>query len=308
MKEISYDGPTFDENEQRRKLARSRGSLTAPPLRTLHDDVEKMVGEQHITKTQMVIAETARREERGESRTIQTGESHFGRIIFLLVLMLAFGVGVGIYALIGGKTMGVDTTVKKPNRQASAEILISGSPREQIMADISIAFSDTKLATGKTRELVFVTKDSTGTVQDASTIEVLNALSLFSPPDILLNSLNESLSYGIYADDRTPIGYLIISTHSYPETFAGMLEWEKRMSDDLVPSMNPLHRRTALVDVHRKMFTDERIGGVDARVLRDKSGTMLLAYTVIDRNTLIITGGEEALRGLLLSVAQKTAP
>lgn len=308
MKEISYDGPTFDENEQRRKLARSRGSLTAPPLRTLHDDVEKMVGEQHITKTQMVIAEAARREERGESRTIETKESHLGRIIFLLVLILAFGIGVGIYALIGGKTKGVDTTVKKLDRQASAEILISGSPREQVMADISIAFSDTKLATGKTRELVFVTKDAGGAARDASTAEVLNALSLFSPPDVLLNSLSTSLSYGIYANDRSPTGYLLIDTRSYPETFAGMLEWEKRMPNDLVPSMNPLYRRAALVNVHSKAFTDERIGAVDARVLRDSDGTMLLAYTVVNRSTLIITGGEEALRGLLLSVAQKTAP
>lgn len=303
MKEISYDGPTYDESEQRRKRARSRGSEKVPPLRTFRGDVADLVTKQNMTKTQMVIAETSRREERGETRTIHEGGSHLGRIIFVLLLVLTFGIGIALYVLVGSKTTTTTTEIKTPKgpeRQASAEISITGSPREQIMADISIAFGNTKLAPGKIREMAFTVKNAAGGTSDASTAELFTALSLSTPPETLLRSLAETNTYGIYTGEHMLGGFFKIISLSYPETFSGMLEWENRMADDLVPALNPNYGRTRLVTVRNRPFTDERIEGVDARVLRDDSGAVLIAYTILNRKTLVIAGGEEALRGLIL--------
>ncbi|OGZ06218.1 MAG: hypothetical protein A2845_00205 [Candidatus Lloydbacteria bacterium RIFCSPHIGHO2_01_FULL_49_22] len=308
MKEISYDGPTYDESEQRRKKARSRGSEKVPPLRTFRGDVADLVTKQNMTKTQMVIAETERREERGETRTIHEGGSHLGRIIFVLLLVLTFGIGIALYVLVGSKTTTTTevTTPNKPERQISAEIAITGSPREQIMADIFIAFGDTTLASGKIREIAFTVNNVEGGTSDASTAELFTALAHSIPPETLLRSLDETNTYGIYTGEHSLAGFFKVTSRSYPETFAGMLEWENSMANDLAPALNPNYGRTGLVTVRNKPFTDERLEGVDARVLRDDSGILLIAYTILERKTLVIAGGEEALRGLILSLTETT--
>lgn len=310
MKEISYDGPTYDESEQRRKRARSRGSEKVPPLRTFRGDVADLVTKQNMTKTQMVIAEASRREERGEARTLHEGESHLGKIIFVLLLVLTFGIGIAFYVLVGSKTTTPEevATTKGPARQASAEILITESPREQIMADILIAFRDTKLAPGNMRDIAFTVTDPDGGTDIASTAKILTALALSTPPETLLRSLDETNEYGIYTGERGLAGFFNITALSYPETFAGMLEWEDRLVADLVPALNPNYGRTGFVSVRNKPFADERIEGVDARVLRDDSGVLLISYTILDRKTLIIAGGEEALRGLIRSFGETIVP
>ena len=196
MKEISYQGPSFFDKGKEKKALRSRGSEIAPTIRTFRADVEELIEEKGTTKTQMVMAETARREARGESRVKNDGKPHLGIIIFVLFLVLAFGIGIGAYVLIGTKTK-IFTPPSElapeilPLEQQPIEIQLSGSPREQIMADISIGFGKTKLVVGGVREVRFITKPEGGSVRSANTEEVLKAISQSVPSDSLIRSLGE---------------------------------------------------------------------------------------------------------------------
>jgi hypothetical protein len=304
MKEVSYDAEAFKKEEDllTAKKIRSRGSETVRPIRTFRTDTEELVQRTGTTRTDVVIAESRRREERGERPAFHEEESHLGRIIFILLLVLAFGMGVGAYVLIGARTGtpasgGGSTVTKRPLSMDSAQIIITDSPREQIMADISIAFDKTSLAPGGTREIVFVVKDA-GTLDYATTSAVLSAVALRPPPDSLLHSLDDQMTFGVYALP-SPIGYFVLSTRSYANTYAGMLDWEAKMARDLIPSLVPTYQRTKIQDLEGRAFTDERIGGNDARVLRDMDGKALIAYAFLGQKTLIIAGNDLALRALI---------
>lgn len=301
MKEIAYDGPAFDqeENDWRKKSKeRSKGSVKAPTMRTFRADVEEMIEEKAPTKTQVIMAEANRREARGESRVLHEEESHLGRIIFILVLVLAFGIGIAMYALIGTKILNTTpTTPELPLSMKPLEVTLTNSPREQIMADLSIAFAKTSLATGGIREVHFLITDESGS-RNASTSELLRAIAVTPPPDGLLRSLAGEPEYGIHA--LTSLGgYFYIRSRSYPNTFAGMLEWEANMARDLIPTFNPLYARKSIPDLTGRAFKDERIGGRDSRVLRDVDGKALIAYTFIDKKYLLITSTDLALASLL---------
>lgn len=301
MKEIAYDGPSFDQEEKewrKKSKERSKGSVKAPTMRTFRADVEEMIEEKAPTKTQVIMAEANRREARGESRVLNQEESHLGRIIFILVLVLAFGIGIAMYALIGTKILdNTPTTPELPLSMKPIEITLTNSPREQVMADLSIAFAKTSLATGGIREVQFLISDASGS-RNASTSELLRAISVTPPPDGLIRSLGGEPEYGIHALTSLT-GYFYLRSRAYPNTFAGMLEWEASMARDLIPTFNPLYARKNLPDLTGRSFKDERIGGRDARVLRDIDGKALLAYTFLDKKYLLITSTDLALASLL---------
>ena len=313
MKEISFEhkaGETENEWLNRKKI-RSRGSSTVPPVRTFRRDVQDLVLEQGTTKTDVIIAEASRRESRGESRIVETEGSHFGRIIFILLLVLAFGIGIGAYVLIGTKVnippaSDDKARITKPLSMAPLEIAITGSPREQIVADISIAFGKTSLTSGGARAIVFLAKDADGNSLHATTKELITAISVSHPSESLIRSLHEDYEYGIYSLTSLT-GYLTLHSRSYRNTFAGMLEWETNMAQDLVPIVNPWYARTNLNELWGTTFEDERIGSIDARILRDKSGKIILAYAFFEEETLVIAGNDQTLLALIDSLAQNEA-
>ncbi len=302
MKEIAYDGPAFDQEEKdwkKKGSERSKGSVKAPTMRTFRADVEEMIETKAPTKTQIIMAEEARRESRGESRVYHEEESHLGRTIFILLLVLAFGIGVAAYALIGTKTLGKkDSIAVLPLSMQPVEIVLSNSPREQVMADLSIAFGKTSIASGGVRDVQFLIIED-GESRNASTSEVLRAIALKTPPETLLRSLGEAAEYGIHALN-TLSGYFYFRTRSYPNTFSGMLEWEPNMARDLMPTLDPLYGRKNIAALLGRTFKDERIGGKDARVLRDVDGKTLIAYVFIDKKFLLISTSDVMLASLLI--------
>lgn len=307
MKEVEYDRPVIKEENS--EHARSKGSAKAPTVRTFRTDVQELIQEKGTTKTQIIIAEEARRERRGESRLLQEeDDSHFGRIIFLLTLILAFVLGIGAYVLLGTKTSFPFTSQKpteevKPITTDVAHVLISDSPREQILADLSIAFGKTSLPQGGTREISFDIKGSNGGTRRATTAELMSALSLQPPPDGLLRSLSDTPYYGIYSKDKLT-GYLQISSRSYPNTFSGMLEWEPKMFKDLTPVLDPWYNRKNIDSLSDREFKDERIGTIDARVLRDQEGNTVIAYAFANKQTLIISDSTDTLLTLVTKLEQ----
>ena len=308
MKEIEYDGSVFKDEDIERKKVRSKGSAEAPTIRTFPTDVQKLVQEQSTTKTQIVMAEAERREKRGQSRILhEKDDSHLGRIILLLTLTLAFALGIGAYVLIGAKTSLPVVSQKpiveeRPVTAEAANILITDSPREQILADISIAFGKTSLPKGEAREISFKIKDENGNTRPATTGELLTAFSLRTPPNELLRSLSETLLFEIYSGEKLT-SYIQISSRSYPNTFAGMLSWEPNMSQDLTPVLNPWYNRKDIGGLFDHPFEDERIGTIDARVLRDAEGGTVLAYAFVNKKILLITNSTDTLLALATKLA-----
>ena len=183
MKELSFSKPNaVDDAVVPKRGARSKGSKVAPVLRTYSRDVESLVEKTGITKAQVVIAEEARRESRGERRTaVRDDGSHLTRIIFILLLVLAFIVGVGLYVLIGTTPSDPSTVDEGPRIERMHEVNITGAPREQIFADITTAFSKTSFDPNESRVVVFTVTDNTGRTRDATAGESLTSSTRNAP-------------------------------------------------------------------------------------------------------------------------------
>lgn len=296
MKEISYDNSRVGEMAGM-KVSELGTVKRAPPLmRTFRGDVVDRIEDTPAVRTpHSYTPESASSDE----------DHHFGKIIFILLTVLAFGIGLGMYVLIGAKSE-VPTSadpVVIPLTESRAEVQIDNSPREQVMADIYIAYEKSSLALGTTREITFLGKNLDGDIRPATTAELLVKISQSSPPASLLRSLSAVPFYGFYADDTRLIGYYLLQSRSYPNTFAAILDWEANMARDLVSSLDPMYGRKNIANMKGRPFIDERIAGVDARVLRDVEGSPLVAYAFVNKKTLIIAGSDTALLDLIEKIA-----
>lgn len=252
------------------------------------------------------MAERARRETQGLSRTTIPEEeagTHLGRTIFLLLLVLAFGIGVGMYALIGTSPAPSSSDVpnsleKERGAENGPSIAIDHSSREEILAAIATLFNKTTLARGEIQLITFTANNGARSAILATTSAVFTALTVPPPPQELLYSLNTELSYGVFSDGDIT-GFFKLRTRSYPDTFAGMLNWEKVMANSLILALNPNTKTSDIALLRGRAFRDERIAGINARVLSDPDGVAMIAYAFHDKKTLIIAGGREALRALI---------
>ncbi len=305
MKEISYEGPeaTKEEADWAKKKKPSIGSKKAPTVRTFRADIEELIQEKGTTKSDIMQAEAARRESRGEQRfPVEEDESHFGRLIFILVLVLAFGLGVGIYALVEPKFaipfLHMATTTPAVETTDDLSIELTDSPREQVLTDIALAFKKTSLPAGKERALVFHVKNSAGDTENASITQLLKATGMSRTYVAFTESVDPDFMYHI-SQGITLTGVLTFHSPSYANTFGAVFDWEVDMASDLIPILNPEYNRKDIKSLEGRVFRDERIGTVDARILRDVLGNPLIAYGFIDKKTLVIAGSRD---GLIASI------
>lgn len=318
MKEIAYKGVALqkEEEEWHKKKERSQGSATAPTIRTYNADVEEVLRERKTTKTDIIMAEAAKRESAGEARfpaadgTSDEG-SHLsvGKVILILGLLLAFIGGIGAYVLLGLGTESVDNGPSpiadqpRPSpvggvAKSSAKIVLSSSPRAQIMADITIAFQNTSLLPGEYRAVDFAINTPGVDEHTANTNEFLSAVLYQRPREALLRSLESDYSYRIYGG-MTPAGVLTFTSKQYELTFSEMLAWEPNLPDDLAPILNPASVAILAQARYGAEWSDAIISGVDARVFTTQGGSTLLSYTIIGKDRLIIAGSEDALRAAI---------
>ncbi len=309
MKEIVFEKTTDELTAQgaEQKHAGGRGPQATPILRTFSGDVENLVREKGITKTQVVMAEEARREDRGEARTVHSDDSHLTQIIFFLLLILAFGVGLGLYVLIGVKAKPVDTRVPQIKTERMYEVNITNTPREQILADIATAFSKTSYTPNESRVVAFTVTDAQKNNRDALPKEFLDALAETPIPDSLRRALGDTITLRVHGQSITTplLGSLQFSIRSYPNTFAGMLEWENNMAGELIPSLDPNFSRNTLRTLSGRPFVDARVSGLDARVLRTTDGQVALAYVFVGSEHLVIAKNTDILASVILGYTEE---
>lgn len=229
---------------------------------------------------------------------------YLGRIIFFLVLVLTFGIGVGAYTLVGA-TISIpflsekNPTGKKIVFENAGSVALAHSSYRQTILDLGNVFGKISLKKGEVSTVTFTEDpENSGASLVARTRVLLLALSAGAPPEEFLHSLDEPSTYGIYSTPNF-VGFLKLHTRSYSETFAGMLDWEKTLGDDLAVALNPNMKGGESDALHGRMFHDERIAETNARVLNDPDGRSVVAYAFPDQDTLIIAGSKEALGGLI---------
>ncbi len=230
-------------------------------------------------------------------------EDSLGGVITLLSLTFAFILGVGIYAFIGGAVIHSPTATSTPKvvpppivyERGPENIVITDSPREQIVADVSIALIKKIAPELPTRPMNFLVTNKNGEKRHATTREFFASINTRPLPASLALALENTFDAVLTNSTSTGIAF-IIQVNDTDAAFAGALEWEKNMGADMIPFFHPLFPRKNIFAVSERGFIDERIDAGDVRTLYDNDGRVLIIYGWRSDHTLLIASSLEAFR------------
>src|SRR3989344_845136 len=305
-----------EEKQKEREVLKKREK--APAQDGLEQRKQQIEAEQKIREEQERIRseqikirnarETRREDSYAQPATVLDEEKRHKRIgaIAMSVVLLLLGSG----ALFGAYTF-FFTEEKVPQELSIDTIILA---EKSVDIDITnLAQSDVQARLTQTRDTASIPRNTIAhfrvlrkiaTEKEGVIVEQeLTAPSLLEAiapriPEALARSFEDSFMLGRYASNQGGM-FLILKPTFYENAFAGMLTWEKDMRDDLSPlfgarNNNQQQNGTSTSPLLNSHFTDKVIENKDTRIVVDSQGEIVLLYSFVDRNTLIITSSKEA--------------
>lgn len=208
-----------------------------------------------------------------------------------------------------------------------------------VMNALNVARVQVSLSLGLVERL-FVTEGVSSNAQPLSAQKFLAALAPQAPQQ-LVRTLSGQYLLGVHSFDENQ-AFLIFHADAYETAYAAMLQWEPTMRADLTPLFTrtpPVHANTntpavasttatttiatsttpsdffnqtgqtlSTPDVAESgiptTFADRVVENRDARVLQTTNGDIVLMWTFLDRNTLVIATNEFTLREIITRAAK----
>jgi hypothetical protein len=273
-------------------------------LRTYLSDMADVVRENEISVIKVALEEQKARE-RGDYY-LKIEESPKKKILFVVggIIIILIALAISYFAIEKAKEK---NTPKEAIRQIEALI----SYDYQAVIDLSnitnksdlISLLDKeleKIASRESIKTIFLNQTINGNTTNVSLRSFLSLMKT-SMPGQLSRSFKEEYMVGSYipiSAYEKPHLFLIIGIKDYNQSYAGMLEWEKTMVDDLF-SIFHIDVSGENKELFEKPWKDIILKNKDARILYTKDGTDILFYLFYDKNNLIITDNQEALKEII---------
>lgn len=291
------------DEEKNQDIKKSDEKLKS--IHTYKSDVAEFIKSESKTMADIAIAET---QKRSSDMNIEKGiERDWRKIIkifiFTVVLIL---ISIGAIWFV----------IKSLNKEEPAPIINTGEQKPSMfISDIRERnISITDLSAQDILEKINTTlKDAepfhvihfTEKIDDVETENVVGIVNFFEkvsiyPPGDLLRSVNQEFALGSVGGK---VRFLVLKNHYYSGTFAGILQWEKNIYEDLknllnLPKMGSvgLGTTTSPKELKKAGFVDSIISNRDARILKDGAGNIILIYIFVDNETLVITSSESTMK------------
>ncbi|HJO89752.1 MAG TPA: hypothetical protein QF620_01075 [Candidatus Paceibacterota bacterium] len=302
------DAPASPNKEE------SQNEKEEVPLRTIRtykDDLAQVVGKKKESLVSIATAENERRVKNGEPLdSIEDEVSKKQRLKKIGIIILSatlFVLGAGsvfyFYGKSGTETVKPDSSIPSVIfSDEEEEFEITDLSRRQILNGLTTLKDHSRLSIGRTKNVFitqsFVDEEGIETRELVGASDFLNAINAQLPTSFL-RSLEPLFMFGVYHfDGNRP--FLILKNSFYENTFAGMLSWERDIKEDLAPLFGPAEfdvvsgndSETNTPSIIVPTFSDFVIKNKDARILKDNSGEIVLMYSFIDKNTIVITTNE----------------
>jgi hypothetical protein len=189
--------------------------------------------------------------------------------------------------------------------------------RTEIMNALQAAKKDTNISLGLIEWLYLTNQEQT------AQLGITELLGIIAPqtPGEIMRVLTETYFLGLHSfDENQP--FLLLQVDSYETAYAGMLTWENTLQSDLFPFFNRIAvpRATPPVIIepiatstssttpeaprYRQQFiptsfVDKVVENRDTRAIVSDGGELLLLWTFLGRNTILITTNEYTLREVI---------
>ncbi len=270
----------------------------------------------------------------GDKKNVYKKYALYATIILLIIL----GLGVGILFYINSNssttpdndisttTIATSTPVLRKTAVVDPEVLKVLSIQKSNKYEFIKQINDTEAAL---RNSKLSANRTVGLTLDVDLPNFLSKLR-YSGPDNLLRALDDDYSFGLYSNKTQAFEpYILMKINSFDLAFAGMLEWENSMPNDLQEmfakekligpasteaassgtssAVTQIRSTTTITKPEiyiQKRFVDQVIKNIDTRVYTDNSLNLTIVYGFINKEYLLISGGPESfidIRNKLLS-------
>ncbi len=300
-------------------------------IRTLEGDIAQTVRGQGLSVADIALAEQKRKAITTSEEIPEPPKESLGTwwvLGTILFLLLGGAVVAGVLYLRPGTDVPLVETPEQAQfpADARATIDVTGMTFDNFTAKIKESLlADAPLGTIRSVSLAQKMGTTTDTLTPISN-GAFFALIKSRAPSRLVRSLEDSFVFGVATVDR-PTAFLMFKTNSFETTFAGMLEWEPFIAEDvpfitkeivLPPAPEPIVVATSTngtstiptasstpivapppPESEIGTFLDIVVKNEDVRALTLSDGTVRLLYSFPDKNTLIIAENKEALTLIL---------
>jgi hypothetical protein len=273
-------------------------NMPISPLRTYKDDVARTISRKKTSLTSMVIAESRRKMRQAQSEKNEERRGIKNYLLFTMSILLIMG-GIGSASYFYIKNQRENTAL--PIARISS----------LVFADAQEEFDTTGLTGGQLMSLLSAERDNAGSLPLGTikhlylTANLDGSKFLVGARDFLetigadvrspyLRSINQTFMLGFHVFNGSQ-PFLILKVGFFEGAFAGMLAWEGEMQDDLAPLFGQKADSIFDEDITKGQpaFSDVVIKNKDTRVLKDSAGNIILLYSFVDRETLVITTRED---------------
>ncbi len=244
---------------------------------------------------------------------------HTAKNIILTVISLAL-IGGGLYAaydlyqqspIAPITTKPIPTTsLPTPLIPADRQVALSIDDKNtaSIEADIRREISNDQ-KNNSLKEMVLTASNPSNNETNIGTNDQIKipadlALKLFNlnVPDILSRSLAPKWMLGVYKDSSGQKSVFVITTNDFfQNAFAGVLQWEKTMAEDLEKYIS-----NASIPKVTGHFNDRIIKNRDVREYVDSENQTLFLYSFISSDKLVIADNESALAEIISRLEKQT--
>ncbi|OGZ03978.1 MAG: hypothetical protein A2648_00020 [Candidatus Lloydbacteria bacterium RIFCSPHIGHO2_01_FULL_41_20] len=267
-------------------------------IRTFESDIATAMKEKKGSVIKIAIAEQTKKssEKEIEGKVSKRNYIFLGLTLISILGGLGF-IGFVVWQKIGNEIAPIEAVVAPLiAAEKQKEIEITGLSESKIIAKIDEEMGNRTLRLD-TIENIYLT-ETIGETKEAMAKEPITTEKLFSIigariPSVLLRSLGPKFMLGVHVFNGNS-SFLILKTDFYENAFLGLLKWENEMPEDLLPPLGVklTNENRYLLDVG---FRDITIKNIDSRAILDQSGKAILIYSIPNKDTIVITTGEDTL-------------
>lgn len=300
-------------------LSKPKAEGTERTMRTYQEDITDAIKNDNVSMIKIALAEKKRQERQGIFGEKVAEESSLKKYLYIgvvavILILMALG-GIFLYTHVNAPepTPQSTTAPRLLYTESSSVISVEQKSADDLQRLIKREL-DTKLDLGSMEEIILTTGEGT-TTREITTSAFFNKLGTRTP-DGLARALGPVFLLGVYSFSPHDL-FGVFTVSSYDLAFASMLQWEPDMETD-IGGMFITHKATVppppiTVDATTststliklqpnstfttsRHFTDKVVDNKDARVLLNADGTIALLYTFLDKNTLVISSSDKALK------------
>lgn len=288
---------------------KTKRSNDVSALHTLKDDLQHVVRDKKISLVRAVALQEDKKHRPTISPAEELAAAPHPRHTFAIILTLTlFLLGAGALA---ATYYVLQDRAGDPIAPLASQILfaeravplpIDSLAPADIRREIANARNSGSLPLGAIMQIIPVVSGVAGSEESFTPISFGSFITALGahPPEELVRALSADFFFGIHTvDENAPL--FIIPVTSYERAFAGMLEWEKSINNDLAPMFSAVPMQTVGADgvLVGRTFEDAVIRNYDVRILKDERGVIQLYYSFPTRNILIIAESQYSFTELL---------